>query len=252
MLNKIKNVMKNRQMLAVFLFLGLFSSLSAQEQTPLPADVQDLVAKALPVAASDTPSQKPLLKPGESVARSAVRSVSYSNPWGRYICDLFIGGDTVPVFRLKELSIFGSHLLLTPEEVKKNSKLIRNVKIMLPYAREARRRLDALEIEIAGLSPKDRKAALKKAEKDIEAQYKKDLSRRTYAQGLVLIKLIDRETSRSAYTLVKDLRGSIRAGLYQACAWLFGYNLKDKFDPSKDSKDNLIDRIVKSIDYGAL
>ena len=74
----------------------------------------------------------------------------------------------------------------------------------------------------------------------------------TYSQGKLLIKLIDRETSRSAYTLVKDLRGSFRAGLYQACARLFGFNLKDKFDPSKNSKDDLIDRIVKSVDKGYL
>lgn len=163
-----------------------------------------------------------------------------------------INGDTIPVFYLKDVNVWGSSMLLTPKEIKSNAKLIRNVKVMLPYAREAKRRLDILEVEVANMSSKQRKAALKQAEKDIEKEYKKDLKRRTYSQGLVLIKLIDRETSRSAYTLVSDLRGSLRAGLYQACAWLFGYNLKSKFDPSKDSKDNLIDRIVKSIDRGQL
>ena len=34
--------------------------------------------------------------------------------------------------------------------------------------------------------------------------------------------------------------------------WLFGYNLKDKFDPANDPKDNLIDRIVRSVDRGVL
>lgn len=161
-------------------------------------------------------------------------------------------GDTIPLYFLKQVDVWGSYLLLTQKEINKNGKLIRNVKIMLPYAREAKRRLDVLEVEIAQMAPKERKAALKKAEKDIEAEYKKDLKKRTYSQGLVLIKLIDRETSRSAYTLVKDLRGSFRAGLYQACARLFGFNLKDKFDPSKNSKDDLIDRIVKSVDKGYL
>ena len=247
MLNKIKTVMKIRQVLPVLLLLGLFSCLSAQEQPPLPS-AQDLVAHlALQEAVTPTSTEK---EPAH--VPSAVRETSHSNPWGRYICTVSIAGDTVPVFRLKELNIFGSHLLLTQKEVNRNSKLIRNVKIMLPYAREAKRRLDALEVEIASMPVKERKAALKQAEKDIEAQYKKDLKRRTYSQGLVLIKLIDRETSRSAYSLVNDLRGSLRAGLYQACARLFGYNLKSKFDPAKDSKDNLIDRIVKSIDYGAL
>ena len=183
---------------------------------------------------------------------------------GHHTFATVLDGDTIPLYYLKDVNVWGSYLLLTQKEINKNAKLIRNVKIMLPYAREAKRRLDVLEVEIAQMSPKERKAALnrpatsdelqglKKAEKDIENEYKKDLKKRTYSQGLVLIKLIDRETSRSAYTLVKDLRGSFRAGLYQFCAKLFGYNLKDKFDPVNDSKDNLIDRIVKSVDRGLL
>ena len=169
-----------------------------------------------------------------------------------YTFATILDGDTIPYIYLKEVNVWGSYLLLTKKEINKNGKLIRNVKIMLPYAREAKRRLDVLEVEIAQMSPKERKAALKKAEKDIEAEYKKDLKKRTYSQGLVLIKLIDRETSRTAYSLVGDLRGSFRAGLYQALARLFGYNLKTKFDPEHDKKDELMERIVKSIERGQL
>ena len=68
----------------------------------------------------------------------------------------------------------------------------------------------------------------------------------------MLIKLIDRETSRTAYNIVGELRGKLRAGLYQTLAKLFGYNLKTEFDPKHDSKDNLIDRIVISIERGQL
>ena len=143
-------------------------------------------------------------------------------------------------------------MMLTAKEIKKNAKLIRNVRLMLPYAREAKRRLDALEVEIANLPKKQRKAAIKKAEQQLKDDYKDRLSKYTFSQGLVLIKLIDRETSRTAYSLVGDLRGSFRAGLYQALARLFGYNLKTKFDPKNDKKDELIERIVVSIDRGQL
>lgn len=169
-----------------------------------------------------------------------------------YAFATILDGDTIPLYFLKEVDVWGPYMLLTPKEIKKNGKLIRNVKLMLPYAREAKRRLDILEKEVAGMTKKERKAVLKQAEKDIEREYKKDLKKRTYSQGLVLIKLIDRETSRTAYSLVDDLRGSIRAGLYQACARLFGFNLKSKFDPEHDKKDDLIDRIVKSVDRGQL
>lgn len=163
-----------------------------------------------------------------------------------------IEGDTIPLIYLREVNVYASGMLLTPKEIKSNAKLIRNVRMMLPYAQEAKRRLDALETEIANLPKKQRKAAIKRAEQKLKDDYKDQLKNYTFSQGLVLIKLIDRETSRTAYSLVGDLRGSFRAGLYQTLARLFGYNLKTKFDPQHDKKDELIERIIKSIERGQL
>lgn len=163
-----------------------------------------------------------------------------------------VDGDTIPLIYLREVNVYASGCLLTAKEIKKNAKLIRNVRMMLPYAREAKRRLDVLEVEIANLPKKERKAAIKRAEQKLKDDYKDQLSKYTFSQGLVLIKLIDRETSRTAYNLVGELRGSFRAGLYQALARLFGYNLKTKFDPKSDKKDELMDRIVISLDRGQL
>ena len=76
-----------------------------------------------------------------------------------YTFATFYEGDTIPLYYLKQVDVWGSYLLLTQKEINKNGKLIRNVKIMLPYAREAKRRLDVLEVEIAQMAPKERKAA---------------------------------------------------------------------------------------------
>ncbi len=158
----------------------------------------------------------------------------------------------VPLYNLREVTIYADGMLLTPKEIKSNAKLIRNVRLMLPYAQEGKRRLDALEVEIAALPRKERKAAIKEAERDLLAQYKGEISNYTFSQGLVLIKLIDRETNRTAYKIVGELRGSLRAGLYQALAKLFGYNLKDTFDPKRNKKDDLINRICISIERGQI
>ena len=169
-----------------------------------------------------------------------------------YTFGTILDGDTVPLIYLREVNVFSSGMLLTAKEIKKNAKMIRNVRMMLPYAKEAKRRLDALEVEISNLPKKQRKAAIKKAEQQLKDDYKDQLSKYTFSQGLVLIKLIDRETSRTAYSLVGELRGSFRAGLYQALARLFGYNLKTKYDPQHDKKDELMERIVVSIERGQL
>ena len=169
-----------------------------------------------------------------------------------YTFGTVLDGDTVPLYYLKPVNIYASGMLLSDKEIRNNKKLIRNVRLMRPYALEGKRRLDALEIEIGALPPKERKAAIKKAEEDLLAEYKDEISKYTFSQGLVLIKLIDRETSRSAYAIVGELRGKVRAGLYQTLAKLFGFNLKAKFDPKNDPKDNLIDRICISIDRGQI
>ena len=171
---------------------------------------------------------------------------------GHYTFATIIDGDTVPLYQIKEINVYAGGMLLTKKEIQQNPRLIRNVRLMLPYAQEGKRRLDALEIEIAALPKKQRKQAIKKAEEDLLRDYKGELSNYTFSQGLVLIKLIDRETNRTAYNIVGELRGSLRAGLYQTLAKLFGYNLKDTFDPKRNKKDDLIDRICTSIERGQL
>lgn len=169
-----------------------------------------------------------------------------------YVFATILDGDTIPMFYLREVKVYASGMLLTAKEIKSNAKLIRNVRLMRPLALEAKKRLDVLEAEIANLPKKERKAAIKRAEQQLKDDYKEELKRYTFSQGLVLIKLIDRETSRTAYSLVGDLRGSFRAGLYQALARLFGYNLKTKYDPKNDKKDELMERIIISIERGQL
>ncbi len=188
------------------------------------------------------------LTPMKALTKKEIKRVASEH----YVFATVLDGDTIPLYYLREVNVYASGMLLTAKEIRNNAKLIRNVRLMLPYAREAKKRLDALEAQIANLPKKQRKAAIKKAEQQLKDDYKDQLSKYTFSQGLVLIKLIDRETSRTAYTLVGELRGSFRAGLYQALARLFGYNLKTKYDPKHDKKDELIERIVLSIERGQL
>ncbi len=215
-----------------------------------------LVALSLGAAAQSKQPVSLELKPAQD-AKFTVTSIAPSSGQkspvkGHYTFGTILDGDTVPYYTLREVTIYASGMLLTQKEIKQNAKLIRNVRLMLPYAQEGRRRLDALELEIGALPKRQRKAAIKQAEQQLMADYKGEISKYTFSQGLVLIKLIDRETNRTAYNIVGELRGSIRAGLYQAIAKLFGYNLKDTFDPKHNKKDNLIDRICISIERGQI
>ena len=167
-------------------------------------------------------------------------------------CGIIVDGDTIPYYRLNEGKVVESASLLTEKEIRKNQKLIRNVKKMLPYAKIGKQRLDELELRIADMPKRERKEAIKQAEKDLLADFSDELKACTISQGMVLLKLIDRETGRTSYVLVDELRGKISAGFYQTFARLFGYNLKSQYDPRNNKEDNLIERIVLSIERGKL
>ena len=167
----------------------------------------------------------------------------------RLVCyAVVLDNDTIPMIKLKEVRIVSSRNLLTPEEIRKNKKLIRNAKIVLPYAKMAKNKLYDLNNRMLTMSERERKNFMKAAEKEIEQEYADKLKKLTFSQGNLLIKLVDRETGNSSYTLVKELRGSFRAFFYQAFAKVFGYDLKTEYDPVNNKKDNLIERVVRAIE----
>ncbi|MBR4804453.1 MAG: DUF4294 domain-containing protein [Bacteroidales bacterium] len=186
-------------------------------------------------------------------AMSAVLASQNVSAQDRVVCfATIVDGDTIPCFHLNEITVTAYVYMLSPAEIKKNKKLIRNVKLTLPYAKTAKRKLDSYEKQMAGMSEKERKAMMKKAEKEIEAEFGPELKKMTFSQGNVLIKLVDRETGNTSYELVRELRGKFRAFFYQTFAKIFGYNLKEKFDPKHNAKDRMIDRIATAVEQGKL
>ena len=66
----------------------------------------------------------------------------------------------------------------------------------------------------------------------------------------MLVKLIDRETGQTSYELVKQLRGSFVAFMWQGLARLFDHDLKAEYDP--EGTDATMEIIVQRIERGEL
>ena len=98
---------------------------------------------------------------------------------------------------------------------------------------------------LANISDKaERKRLMKQAEDEITEQYTEELKSLTIAQGLILVRLIDRETGNTSYKVVQELRGKVRAFFYQGVARLWGYNLKTDYDPHNNPEDDDIETIM--------
>jgi hypothetical protein len=162
-----------------------------------------------------------------------------------------VNNDTIPMVHLPEVPIYAMRLFDSRRDIRRIEKLIYNVKKTYPYARLAGIKLREYNtMLLEATSDKERRRIMKKAEDEINEQFGPELRDLTFTQGKILIKLIDRETKATSYTLLKDLRGGFTAFFYQGFARIWGYNLKTKYDPS--GEDDLIETIVLMIENGQL
>lgn len=131
------------------------------------------------------------------------------------------------------------------------NRMVENLKLVYPIAKEANRILEEMERRMARMSTeREQKEFTKEVERMLQQYYEPIIRKMTYSQGKLLIKLIDRETSRTSYTLLKDLRGSLRAFMWQSVARLFGADLKDTYDPYGD--DWVIEELISMYEMGLL
>lgn len=161
------------------------------------------------------------------------------------------GTDTVPVYLLPDVRVEAVMDARLRRKVEKLDKLARNVIKVYPYARVTAQLLDEYERDMAAMtSEHDRDLYLKLAEAELRAEFEEEVKSMTMSQGRVLIKLIDRETGHTSYDLVKQLRGSFQAWMWQGVAKLFGNDLKDDYDAA--GADQVMESIVKRIESGEL
>ncbi len=158
-------------------------------------------------------------------------------------------GDTIPVVSMNTYYVWELRTFASKKEEKKYNRLQRYVKIVYPYAKKANVLLAKYEDEIAAEEdPRKRKKYYKKVEDELLAEYGEDMKEMTTSQGRILIKLIDRETSRTSYELVKEFRSGVTAFFWQGIARVFGQDLKSEYQA--DEEDKYIEEIVLAIEQG--
>ena len=160
------------------------------------------------------------------------------------------GNDTVALAQLPTCYIIDKHTFKNKRDEKRYWRLVKNVKKVLPYARLAGNKYKLLNEQLVNKTEGEKKFLMKRVEREIKKDFSKDIQKMTYTQGTILLKLIDRETSITAYDLVKELRGSFSAMFWQSISVMFDNNLKVEYDPVGDEQE--IEGIVTLLDKGLL
>lgn len=155
--------------------------------------------------------------------------------------------DTIPMVFLNDFMVIDK---LPLKWVKRQAKLDRlryNVITTYPYAVIAAGVLKDVNTNLEMIHDKKaQKAYMKSVEKELKAKFKGQLENLTISQGQVLVKLIDRQTGRNCYSIIKEVKGGFNAVVYQSIALIFSNNLRRDYDPEGDDKD--IETIVRELE----
>jgi len=161
-----------------------------------------------------------------------------------------VDGDSIQYMELSQVYVYPEPTFKSKRQQQAYMRLVRNVKKVLPIAKEVRQIIIETAEFTETLPPSERKAHLKRVEAAIVKEYKPRMKKLTFSQGKLLIKLVDRECHSTAYEAMQAFIGPVRSGMWQAFAWMFGASLKKGYRP--DGVDRLTERVVLMVEAGQL
>ena len=177
----------------------------------------------------DSPTFQPMVKVGKALA----------------------DGDSIQYVELQNIYVYPTTTFKNEKQRQQYNRLVYNVKKVLPIAKECNQIIRETYEYLQTLPDKKaRDEHLKLVEADIKKTYTPRMKKLTYSQGKLLIKLVDRECRTTSYGLIQAILGPVKAGFYQAFAWLYGASLKKHYEP--EGEDRAVERIVQLVEAGQL
>jgi hypothetical protein len=161
---------------------------------------------------------------------------------------IIIEGDSIfkQSIALDEVYLFGKLKFDSYEDKLRYYILRRKTIKVYPYAKLASERLEELNDSLSKIDKKrKRKKYTKHVQKYIEGEFSEELKKLTRTEGQILVKLIYRQTGKTAFNLVKQLRSGWRAFWYNTTAKMFDISIKEEFHPEAVHEDYLIEDILQ-------
>ncbi|MBO4665386.1 MAG: DUF4294 domain-containing protein [Paludibacteraceae bacterium] len=162
-----------------------------------------------------------------------------------------VGQDTIYLAYLREVYVYPPLVFKSKKQERFYWKTVRDVKKTLPYAKMITKDMAYADVELAKLTTdRERRQWWRRYERYLFRKYEKDFRNMYASQGRMLMKLMDRESDRTSYELIKQYRGKAAADFWQFIAKLFKNDLKEGYDGA--DKDRIIERVITLVEAGQL
>lgn len=164
---------------------------------------------------------------------------------------VLVGKDSIQYVEMNDVWVYPEPTFKNAKQRDAYNRLVYNIKKVLPIAKEVNKIIVETGDYLNTLpNKKARDQHMKLVEASIKKEYTPRMKKLTYSQGKLLIKLVYRECNSSSYQLIQAFLGPVKAGFYQAFAWVFGASLNKKYDA--EGVDRLTERIVRQVEAGQL
>ena len=183
----------------------------------------------------------------DNITFSMIGYKSVKLPYNEIVKSVFLRKHSIT---MEPISVIG----INKKSRKRYTRLEKNVRKVYPYALkisdlllEYSPLIDGLD-QYSGLIKYQKKRSIfSKIENDLISDYGYSIKKLKRSQGRILIKLVDRETDRTSFQIIKEFRNIFSAGFWQLTARVFGHNLLSEYNPN-DGEDRIIENIINKIE----
>jgi hypothetical protein len=153
-------------------------------------------------------------------------------------------GDTLIMATLDDVSVSSMREFDNREDYLKYRRYRRYAAKVYPYAVEAIKLFREVEYATDNMNRGKERRYVKDLHKSLKDEFTDPLKSLTKTQGMILIKMIERELDVPMYFLIKDLRNGLTATYWSTMGKMFGHDLKEGY---KEGQDPILDAVLRDM-----
>ena len=188
-----------------------------------------------------------IFKKDENITFSMIGYKTVKLPYNEIIKSVYMRKHSIS---MEPINVIGRN----KKSKKRFTRLEKNVRKVYPYALKISDLLLEYSSIIEGLDQysglikyQKKRRIFSKIEDDLISKYGYSIKKLRRSQGRILIKLVDRETDRTSFQVIKEFRNIFSAGFWQLTAKIFGHNLLSEYNPN-EGEDRVIEYIINKIE----
>lgn len=171
-------------------------------------------------------------------------TLSVTGAWARMEIE---GKDTTFAMSLRPVRIVSPRKFKDRDEQNLYYRYKYAARTVYPYAIQAIALYDEVTQQTQDMSKRQRRRFIRHEHKELKEDFTEQMKNLSRTQGMVLIKMIEKQVGKPFYQVISETRGGFTATYWNTLGKLYGYDLKEGY---KVGADPLLDETFLDYDFG--